>query len=371
MNVLNSAPKPNDVPLEPGPTDSVTRIEFNPVVDYLAVGSWDNQVRVYEVNATTGQITPKAAVQHEGPALNLSWSKDGTKLLTCSADKTAKILDVATGSSQATQIAAHDGPISCVKWLDMPSGQGQGVCVTAGWDKMVKYWDMRQPNPIATITATERIYALDAVDKLMVFGTADRNVSIVDLNNPGVVKSSKESPLKMQTRTITCFPAKSPAGNGYAIGSVEGRVAIQYAEDKDSGQNFSFRCHRGEPVTVNQMNRTTETAVYSVNDISFNRLHGTFSTAGSDGSLSFWDKDLRTRLKTFVPKDLNNAGDTVNKIPPTPIVATAFSKESNLFAYAFSYDWSRGYTGAVQQNLNKVMIHQVQQEEIKPKQKGK
>jgi hypothetical protein len=81
-----------------------------------------------------------------------------------------------------------------------------------------------------------------------VFGTADRNVSIVDLNNPGVVKSvsveqrkrsldvgtelcetiqSKESPLKMQTRTITCFPAKSPAGNGYAIGSVEGRVAIQ------------------------------------------------------------------------------------------------------------------------------------------------
>lgn len=41
-------------------------------------------------------------------------------------------------------------------------------------------------------------------------------------------------------------------------------------------------------MTVNQMNRTTETAVYSVNDISFNRLHGTFSTAGSDGSLSFW-----------------------------------------------------------------------------------
>lgn len=44
MNVLNSAPKTNDVPLEPGPSDSVTRIEFNPVVDYLAVGSWDNQV---------------------------------------------------------------------------------------------------------------------------------------------------------------------------------------------------------------------------------------------------------------------------------------------------------------------------------------
>lgn len=68
----------------------------------------------------------------------IKYIQDGTKLLTCSADKTAKLLDVATGSSQATQVAAHDAPISCVKWLDMPSGQGQGVCVTAGWDKMIK-----------------------------------------------------------------------------------------------------------------------------------------------------------------------------------------------------------------------------------------
>jgi hypothetical protein len=31
----------------------------------------------------------------------------------------------------------------------------------------------------------------------------------------------------MQTRVVTCFPAKASGGNGYAIGSVEGRVAIQ------------------------------------------------------------------------------------------------------------------------------------------------
>jgi mRNA export factor len=34
---------------------------------------------------------------------------------------------------------------------------------------------------------------------------------------------AKESPLKMQTRVITAFPS----GDGYAVGSVEGRVAIQ------------------------------------------------------------------------------------------------------------------------------------------------
>ena len=114
-------------------------------------------------------------------------------------------------------------------------------------------------------------------------------------------RQSKESPLKLQTRVIRCFPS----GNGYAIGSIEGRVAIQYAEDKDSSQNFSFKCHRGDPTTTTTTSggggmggRAMETNVYAVNDISFNKAHGTFCTAGSDGSLSFWDKDLRTRLKS-------------------------------------------------------------------------
>jgi mRNA export factor len=36
---------------------------------------------------------------------------------------------------------------------------------------------------------------------------------------------------------------------------------------------------------------------------------------------------------------------------------------------AFSYDWSKGYQGAVPTNQTKVMLHQVAPEEIKPKAK--
>lgn len=45
MNVLNAAAKPQDVVVQPGPDDSVSKLAFNPVADFLAVGSWDNQVR--------------------------------------------------------------------------------------------------------------------------------------------------------------------------------------------------------------------------------------------------------------------------------------------------------------------------------------
>ena len=64
--------------------------------------------------------------------------------------------------------------------------------------------------------------------------------------------------------------------------------------DSASSQNFSFKCHRKDqsPTVKDQ------TMVFAVNDIIFHPVHGTFSTAGSDGTVNFWDKDSRTRLKS-------------------------------------------------------------------------
>jgi mRNA export factor len=76
----------------------------------------------------------------------------------------------------------------------------------------------------------------------------------------------------MQTRSIACFAD----GTGYALGSVEGRVAIQHIDDSKSNQNFSFKCHRKEIVKGKMSD------VFAVNVLSFHPF-GTFSTAGSDG----------------------------------------------------------------------------------------
>ena len=91
---------------------------------------------------------------------------------------------------------------------------------------------------------------------------------------------------------------------------------INLAVSSLCSSNFSFKCHR------------TDNKIYSVNAISFHPLYGTFSTAGSDGSFSFWDKDSKQRLK---------AQSSVQ----TPISATTFNRNGSLFAYAVSYDWSQ------------------------------
>lgn len=141
---------------------------------------------------------------------------------------------------------------------------------------------------------------MDTKDNLLVVGTAERHISIFNLTNPTAIYKTLTSPLKYQTRVVSCFAT----GNGFAVGSVEGRCAIQYVEDKvkrssltsltsqDSTLNFSFRCHRDTPAT----NQRDPINVYSVNAISFHPQHGTFSTAGSDGSFHFWYPSLLDKL---------------------------------------------------------------------------
>lgn len=87
---------------------------------------------------------------HEGPVLNVCWSKvrclsvsiplwltlfyqDGTKVLSGGADNAARMFDLNTG--QTAQVAQHDAPIKAVRWIETPQG---GILATGSWDKTLK-----------------------------------------------------------------------------------------------------------------------------------------------------------------------------------------------------------------------------------------
>jgi len=222
---------------------------------------------------------------------------------------------------------------------------GTPMLATGSWDKTVKYWDLRQQTPAATLQCQDRVYTMDVRDKLLVVGTAERWCNVVNLDNPGTIYKSMQSPLKWQTRVVSCFTDAS----GFAIGSIEGRCAIQYVEEKDQANNFSFKCHRVTPPNTRDVAN-----VYAVNAISFHPVHGTFSTSGSDGTFHFWDKDAKHRLKGFP-----EVGQTIS--------ATAFSRNGEIFAYAASYDWSKGYAQHTPTSVNKIMLHPIAADECKPK----
>ncbi|KAH7928359.1 WD40 repeat-like protein [Leucogyrophana mollusca] len=333
-------PEPRDIEVPEPPSDSISSLAFSSAADYLAVGSWDNSVRLYEVGQA-GQTQGKAMYTHQGPVLSVCWNKDGNQVISGGADNAARVFDITTGQSQ--QVAQHDAPVKVVKWVETPQG---GILATGSWDKTIKYWDLRTPNPVATAQLPERCYTMDVQYPYVVVGTAERHIQIFNLSNPSSPYKSIMSPLKWQTRVISCC-INSPSSS-FAVGSLEGRVAIQFVEEKDNANNYSFRCHRRDQTP----SAKDQSIIYAVNDISVHPVHGTVSTCGSDGTIHFWDIYGRTRLKSF-------------EAVPGTVSATTFNRNGTIFAYAVSYDWSKGHSGMTPDYPNKLMIHACKDEEVK------
>jgi len=255
-------------------------------------------------------------------------------------DKQAKMWNLQTNQQQ--QVAAHDAPIRELAYVPE-----MNCLVTGGWDKTLRYWDLRQSSgtPVHTQMLPERLYAMSANYPLLVAGTADRQIQVFNLTAPQQVYKSLASPLKHQTRCLACFPDKS----GYLVGSIEGRVAVHHVEDSLSSKNFTFKCHR------------VESDIFAVNSMDFHPKYHTFVTAGADGTYNFWDKDSKQRLKAMLRCN--------NTIP-----CGRFNNDGSVYAYAVSYDWSRGHAEHNPASAkHHVFLHLTQDSEVKnrPKNSGR
>lgn len=326
----------NDVEVANGPEDGVSALAFSPTAEFLAASSWDNKTRIWQV-MPNGSSELKGMINHEAPVLCVAWSPDGYSVASGGCDKAARMMNLSTG--QVTQVAAHDAPIKCIKYMHAPA-MNSPILVTSGWDKSLKYWDTRSPTPIGTVALPEKAYCIDSHANWFVIGASNRKVFLFDINNPMTPVREVESSLKCQTRSIGMFKNKV----GWAIGSVEGRVATQYSDPSDTTA-FSFKCHRDDK------------NVYSVNSIAVHPKFDTFATSGSDGNITTWDKESRQRLKNF---------GNVNM----PIPSICWSRDGSLLAYAVSYDWHKGYEGYAPGQRNAVFLHSVKKEEIEPRPKG-
>lgn len=86
----------------------------------------------------------------------------------------------------------------------------------------------------------------------------------------GQPEQTRESSLKYQMRCIRCYPN----GTGYALSSIEGRVAMEYFDNSEQVQTkkYAFKCHR--------RSEAGRDVVFPVNAIAFHPIFGTFATGG-------------------------------------------------------------------------------------------
>lgn len=180
---------------------------------------------------------------------------------------------------------------------------------------------------------------------------ATRSSESNSLTEPPVLQiepwQRRESALKFMARAVACMPNDA----GYAISSIEGRVAVEWFDPSTSSQarKYAFKCHR-------QTSPEGVDVVYPVNALAFHPVHGTFASGGGDGFVALWDGIGKRRIRQY--QRYNSS-----------VAALSFSGDGKYLALGISPGFEDGKEGGKdgEDGLVKVFVRELGETEAKGK----
>ena len=117
-----------------GHTGPVTSVSFSPDGTRIVTGSADQTAKVWDARTGTALLELKG---HTGAVTSVSFSPDGTRIVTGSEDQTAKVWDARTGTP-LLDLKGHTDGVTSVSF----SPDGTRI-VTGSRDQTAKVWDAR------------------------------------------------------------------------------------------------------------------------------------------------------------------------------------------------------------------------------------
>ncbi|TDH72421.1 hypothetical protein CCR75_003176 [Bremia lactucae] len=319
-----------DTELQAPPSDGVSCLRFGARAQLL-VASWDATLRVYE------GTRQRSCIELVAPVLSCSYGQSDSEAFAGGLDCVFKHVDLNT--RKITKLSTHAAAVRSVGF-----SSELGLAVSGGWDGAMRIFDVRNGGnaQVDEIKLPGKVFGMDVHGHLLAAVTSERQVVVFDLRNLAQPVVQKESPLKFQIRCIRLFPDLT----GYGLGSIEGRVALEYFEDDPTcKRSYAFKCHRGK--VDEQM------LVYPVNCIAFHPTYGTFATGGCDGIVNLWDGANKKRI-------------THLRQHPTSIAAMDFNHDGSVLAIAASYTYEQGEKDHPN---DAIFLHAVQDSEVRPKKK--
>ncbi|KAF1972323.1 DUF1900-domain-containing protein [Bimuria novae-zelandiae CBS 107.79] len=164
----------------------VGHVLFNPAAEnVLASSSGDYTVKLWDVEAGQAKLTLK----HKDIVQSLSWSADGSQLVTTSRDKKLRVWDVRQ-EAPAIEVAGHPGAKSSrAVWM----GEHDRIATTGFSrmsDRQLGLWDARNPGePIGGFTILDSISGVcmpfwdEGTQCLYLAGKGDGNIRYYEFEN--------------------------------------------------------------------------------------------------------------------------------------------------------------------------------------------
>ncbi|XP_065860520.1 mitotic checkpoint protein BUB3.3 [Euphorbia lathyris] len=256
--------------------DAVSRIQFAPESNNLLISSWDSNLRLYNVD--------DAVLRLEAPcqaALLDCCFQSESVAFSVDSDGCVRRYDLHLETNDT--IGRHHDIATCLGYSGITS-----QVISASLDKSIMVWDMRSAKSLVhrmNLGAEVESMSLSGFYLMVAVGTS---VNIYDLRNLEKAVELKESRMDVKINCITSFPYSK----GYAVGSIDGRVALDFLSPSDSNKGYTFRCH---PKSKNGRKH-----LVSINDIAFSpRAHGNFVTGDNHGNIIEWDRERKRRLYEF------------------------------------------------------------------------
>ena len=338
----------------------------------VAAAGNDGKMRIYGID---GKL--QETFVHDGPATGIAFLPDGKRLISSSADKTARIWTfafIAQGS--------HAGPVRQV--FVTPTADR---VFSAGDDKNLRIWDAKSGKEMKAIVAHDAAvvgFGLSTDLTKVVTAGADKTAkvwtiadgkAIATIALPGAPQAVALSPNALKVAVAFA----DPAVRVHTFDAVSGKELQAISDQTAPVRSLFFLADNrtlfgaGDDKTVSIQDTSVQssmpTHVGGTTGIAFNAAGTHVITAGKDKSVKLWDMTARKELKAFAPladpvnavvvsKDFTLVGAAGGKIAKVWQIADAkeiatLTHPAEIVALAFNTDKTRLVTGATD-NLARV-----------------
>jgi serine/threonine protein kinase len=197
-----------------GHSDWVNLVVYSPDGRYLASGGDDKTIKIWEV-ATGKQL--RTLTGHSNMVWSVAYSPDGRYLASGDGDNTIKIWEVATGKELRT-LTGHSDPVLSVVYS--PDGR---YLASGSYDKTIKIWEVatgRELRTLAVHTDLVSSVAYSPDGRYLASGSWDKTIKIWEVATGRELRT-----LAVHTDLVSSV-AYSPDGRYLASGSWDKTIKI-------------------------------------------------------------------------------------------------------------------------------------------------